>query len=122
MSDKLNVELKVPFASEREAVIAYNSLSVDTEPRRSGTERQMFQTGNLLIVKWEASEARVMRVSVNGFLDHLALVTQTMEEFGPPMSLEKNTDEKSQTFEKKNIKVTDADSCFFATSNNDVVR
>lgn len=41
-----------------------------------------------LFRKWEAREARMLRVSVNGFLDHLALVTQTLAEFGPPVPID----------------------------------
>ncbi|KAG2455389.1 LAGE3 protein, partial [Polypterus senegalus] len=33
---------------------------------------------------WMADEARILRVSVSSFLDHLALVLETMEAFGPP--------------------------------------
>lgn len=33
---------------------------------------------------FEALEARMMRVGVNSFFDHLNLVTETMEKFGPP--------------------------------------
>lgn len=36
--------------------------------------------------RWSADEARILRVSVNSFLDHLSLVLETMEMFGPPVS------------------------------------
>ena len=32
-----------------------------------------------------SSEAKTLRVCANGFLDHLALVTETIEAFGPPL-------------------------------------
>uniref|UniRef100_A0A3P9PC38 Uncharacterized protein n=1 Tax=Poecilia reticulata TaxID=8081 RepID=A0A3P9PC38_POERE len=41
----------------------------------------------LLVQRWSADEARVLRVSVNSFLDHLSLVVETMELFGPPVDL-----------------------------------
>lgn len=36
--------------------------------------------------RWRADEARILRVSVNSFLDHLSLVLETMEMFGSPVS------------------------------------
>lgn len=36
--------------------------------------------------RWRADEARILRVSVSSFLDHLSLVLETMEMFGPPVS------------------------------------
>ncbi|KAK3108670.1 hypothetical protein FSP39_012979 [Pinctada imbricata] len=39
----------------------------------------------LLRVSFIAREARMARVSVNSFFDHLNLVIQTMEQFGPPV-------------------------------------
>jgi len=78
----LTLNLFIPFPSEREALIAYNSLRVDKEPSRGGSlVRQLDLSGKQLSVWWRASEARLLRVSVNGFLDHLALVTQTIAEF-----------------------------------------
>jgi EKC/KEOPS complex subunit PCC1/LAGE3 len=78
----LTLNLTIPFPSEREALIAYNSLRVDKEPGRGGSlTRQLDLSGSQLCVRWHASEARLLRVSVNGFLDHLALVTQTIAEF-----------------------------------------
>jgi len=78
----LTLNLFIPFPSVREALIAYNSLRVDKEPGRGGSLiRQLDLSGSQLSVRWRASEARLLRVSVNGFLDHLALVTQTIAEF-----------------------------------------
>lgn len=36
--------------------------------------------------RWTADEARILRVSVSSFLDHLSLVMETMDAFGPPVS------------------------------------
>jgi len=82
MCDKLSLELTVPFGTEREAEIAYNSLRVDAEPSKGGAiTREMHTDGTRLCVKWCAAEARKLRVSVNGFMEHLALVIQTIAEF-----------------------------------------
>uniref|UniRef100_A0A3B3QEJ3 L antigen family member 3 n=1 Tax=Paramormyrops kingsleyae TaxID=1676925 RepID=A0A3B3QEJ3_9TELE len=79
--------LNVPFPSEREASIALGSLAPDSEPRKGGISKEMCTAGNILNVKWSADEARILRVSVGSFLDHLALVLETMLEFGPPVPL-----------------------------------
>ncbi|KAI1904984.1 hypothetical protein AGOR_G00011290 [Albula goreensis] len=84
---KLEFSLLVPFPSSREASIALQSLSPDREPRKGGISKELSAAGNALSVKWTADEARILRVSVGSFLDHLALVLETMEEFGPPVTL-----------------------------------
>ncbi|XP_018550372.1 L antigen family member 3-like [Lates calcarifer] len=83
---KLHFSLDVPFPSSREAVIALRSLSPDREPRKGGISKQLTVSGSTLSVRWSADEARILRVSVNSFLDHLSLVLETMEMFGPPVS------------------------------------
>uniref|UniRef100_A0A3Q3A5R7 L antigen family member 3 n=1 Tax=Kryptolebias marmoratus TaxID=37003 RepID=A0A3Q3A5R7_KRYMA len=79
--------LDVPFPSSREATIALRSLSPDREPRRGGISKHLSVSGSTLSVRWSADEARILRVSVNSFLDHLSLVIETMEMFGPPVAL-----------------------------------
>ncbi|XP_042365056.1 L antigen family member 3-like [Plectropomus leopardus] len=84
---KLQFSLDVPFPSSREAVAALRSLSPDREPRRGGgISKQLTVTGSTLSARWSADEARILRVSVSSFLDHLSLVMETMEAFGPPVS------------------------------------
>ncbi|KAK9532132.1 hypothetical protein VZT92_009534 [Zoarces viviparus] len=83
---KLEFSLDVPFPSSLEASIALRSLSPDREPRKGGISKHLAVTGSTLSVKWSADEARVLRVSVNSFLDHLTLVMETMQMFGPPVT------------------------------------
>uniref|UniRef100_A0A8C6T5I6 L antigen family member 3 n=1 Tax=Neogobius melanostomus TaxID=47308 RepID=A0A8C6T5I6_9GOBI len=83
---KLEFSLDVPFPSGREAAIALRSLSPDKEPRKGGITKEMTVTGNTLSVRWTAEEARILRVSVNSFMDHLSLVLETMEMFSSPFS------------------------------------
>ena len=40
----------MPFSSEAEAQIAYNSLVVDPEPKRGGTKKELLVKGNILHV------------------------------------------------------------------------
>ena len=65
-------------------------VAVDLRMVSETCNRQLFCSFR----RWEANEARVLRVSVNGFLDHLALVTQTIAEFGPPAD---NTDTQTNS-------------------------
>ncbi|KAM6984879.1 L antigen family member 3-like [Aplochiton taeniatus] len=84
---KLEFALDVPFPSAREATIALQSLSPDREPRKGGISKRLQVSGSTLSVCWTADEARILRVSVGSFLDHLSLVMETMEAFGPPVPL-----------------------------------
>lgn len=81
------MDLIIPFPSPRHAEIAYNTLRVDKEPSRGGCKRTLTLQEKELVVQFIASEARVLRVASNSFLDHLTLVSETMEQFGPPVEL-----------------------------------
>jgi tRNA threonylcarbamoyladenosine modification (KEOPS) complex Pcc1 subunit len=76
---KMNLEL--PFDDRRHAEIAYNSLRVDSEPKRSGMKKTLVLKDNVLCAEFVCQEARTLRVSVNNFLDLLILVTKTMDQF-----------------------------------------
>ncbi|XP_061589340.1 L antigen family member 3-like [Cololabis saira] len=84
---KLEFSLDVPFPSSRQAAIALRSLSPDKEPRKCGVNKNLSVSGAMMSARWSADEARILRVSVNSFLDHLKLVLETMEMFGPPVPL-----------------------------------
>ena len=73
--------LKIPFQTQDQAKIAWNSLRVDPEPKRSGVEKTLKVEGQDLIVDFKCEEARTLRVSVNSFYDLLYLVVQTMDQF-----------------------------------------
>ena len=79
----MELSLSVPFESERHARVAYDALRVDKEPKRSGMAKtlSLHEGSNVLHVQFNCEEARVMRVSVNAFMDLLALVTETIEQF-----------------------------------------
>ena len=89
----------IPFPSEREAEVAYNSLRVEVEPSRfssyfyevvhvhsclfrSKVNRVMKTEGSTLTATFTASELRNLRVSIGGFFEHLILVTETIRQFG----------------------------------------
>lgn len=92
-------EFSIPFPSEREAEVAFNSLRVEVEPSRfsialpyhfprlnhmfrSKVVRVLKTEGSTLTATFTASELRNLRVSVGGFFEHLILVTETIRQFG----------------------------------------
>ncbi|XP_029668557.1 EKC/KEOPS complex subunit LAGE3 [Formica exsecta] len=85
MSD-LKVDLSVPFPSAREAEVAYQVLRVDEEPPRSGVTKKLVLKNNILEVSFSGKEARKVRVGLGAFFDSLLLVTETIQQFGPPES------------------------------------
>lgn len=80
----LSVNLSIPFPSEREAEIAYQVLRVDQEPPRGGSTKNLVLKKNFLQVSITGTEARKVRVALTAFFDSLILVTETMQQFGPP--------------------------------------
>lgn len=78
----MEMKVSVPFATQRQAEIAYNSLRVEIEPSRSKVTRMMAVEGANLVASFTASEVRNLRVSVNSFFEHLVLVTETIRQFG----------------------------------------
>ena len=80
-NDELKAELKIPFASADYAQIAFNTLSVDNEPRKELIRKKLDINKEVLTVNWTAKEARILRVSINSFLDHLNSVLETIQLF-----------------------------------------
>jgi len=78
----MEVSIKVPFPSEREAEIVYNTLRVDPEPKRSQLVRSMNLEGSDLCVTFTCDEPTTMRVSVGSFFDLLTLSVKTIQRFG----------------------------------------
>ena len=82
MNEDLKAEINIPFLNSEHAKIAFNSLIVDKEPRKELITREINLDGDCLKVNWCSKEARILRVSINSFLDHLRLVIRTIDQFG----------------------------------------
>lgn len=78
----------MPFPTSREADIAYQVLRVDAEPKRSEVKKDLVLESNVLTITLSASEARRLRVALTSIMESLVLVTETMDQFGPPASQE----------------------------------
>ena len=83
MNDELKAELTIPFSCIEHAQIAFNTLSVDQEPRKDLIKKviSLNKTHCQVQVAWTAKEARILRVSLNSFLDHLNSVIETIQQF-----------------------------------------
>nr|XP_033325127.1 EKC/KEOPS complex subunit LAGE3 [Megalopta genalis] len=82
--NSLNVNLSIPFPSPREAEIVYQVLRVDKEPSRGSVSKELTLNDNLLKLVISGTEARKVRVALTSFFDSLILVTETIQQFGPP--------------------------------------
>ncbi|KAJ2560783.1 Nitrogen permease regulator 2 [Coemansia sp. RSA 1822] len=71
----------VPFGEPRLARIACESLQVDRELSEDKVVRTIRVDDANLVVSFTAQSLRVLRVSINGFMDSLILVTRTLEAF-----------------------------------------
>jgi EKC/KEOPS complex subunit PCC1/LAGE3 len=83
MNEELKAEIRIPFTNREHARIVFNTLSVDKEPRKELITRKLtlIDNGTVLRADWVAKEARLLRVSINSFLDHLNLVLNTIDQF-----------------------------------------
>ncbi|XP_035723705.1 EKC/KEOPS complex subunit Lage3-like isoform X2 [Vespa mandarinia] len=75
------------FATTREADVVYQVLRVDKEPPRSGVIKKIEQKDNQLQISFSSTEVRKLRVGITSFFDSLTLVTETIQQFGPPESM-----------------------------------
>ena len=78
----METKVVTPFVNERQATIAYNSLRVEVEPSRSKVKRTLSVDGNSLVASFIAQDARSLRVSINSYFEHVALVIDTIKQFG----------------------------------------
>ncbi|KAJ2742189.1 hypothetical protein GGI20_004666 [Coemansia sp. BCRC 34301] len=82
MSELLHsITLNIQFADARLANIAKRSLSVDRELSEEKVSRSIDTQDSLLVATFRAETLRMLRVSVNGFMDSVILVTKTLEAF-----------------------------------------
>ncbi|KAJ2766326.1 hypothetical protein IWQ56_001257 [Coemansia nantahalensis] len=73
--------LAVPFGEARLAQVACASLGADQELSSDRVSRTISAKDAVLEVEFRAESLRMLRVSVNGFMDSLILVAKTIEAF-----------------------------------------
>ncbi|CDH49931.1 hypothetical protein RO3G_16398 [Lichtheimia corymbifera JMRC:FSU:9682] len=75
------LDLKIPFPTNRLANIAEQVLGVDKELKTDQVKRTTIVNDNILEARFECVSARMMRVSVNSYLEMLSMVTRTMDQY-----------------------------------------
>ncbi|ORE02059.1 transcription factor Pcc1 [Rhizopus microsporus var. microsporus] len=78
--DKI-ITLEIPLPNERLATIAARVIEVDKELKADQVKRTISAEGNILKVRFDCYTTKMLRVSVNSFLEYLTMVTRTMEAF-----------------------------------------
>jgi len=86
VDNNLKIDLELPFATERIAEIVYDVLRVDGEPKRSGVVKVLSLESKTVKVTFSASLARQLRIALNNFFVKVDLITETIQEMGPPVS------------------------------------
>lgn len=80
----LELVLRVPFPSPKEAEIVYNSLRVDKDPKSQTATRSLRLEKEDLVVEIKARNAKHMRVSVSSLFDFILLSCHTIRRFALP--------------------------------------
>ncbi|KAL1740233.1 transcription factor Pcc1-domain-containing protein [Schizophyllum fasciatum] len=75
-------ELRIPFASEKHASIAKQTLEVDSELQPQAVKRTLQVDGRYLVTTYRTMTVRLARLTANSFLENVDLVVRTLGEFG----------------------------------------
>lgn len=75
-------ELNFPLATARHANIVYNTVRIDKEPKKT-VQRIEQVNDNVLHVRFEAQEAKFLRVAVESYIEKINLILQTIQRFDP---------------------------------------
>ncbi|KAH8869586.1 Nuclear migration nudC [Schistosoma japonicum] len=90
VSDGHRLSVSILFDNPLFAAVAMRSLSVDPSPPRSTVKEQLHQEGSNLICTFIApvtvsnknQQLRKLRIAVNSWLDHVTLISETINAFG----------------------------------------
>ncbi|CAG8533045.1 2166_t:CDS:2 [Gigaspora rosea] len=73
--------LTIPFPTQRLATIAQSVLNVDKELKSDQVNRVISTDDTNLVVQFNCSSVKMLRVSVNSLLEMLIMVTKTIDAF-----------------------------------------
>ncbi|CAE6426886.1 unnamed protein product [Rhizoctonia solani] len=76
------ITVRVPFLSPAHASIAQRAIQVDKELQPHAVKRMLSVEGDVLVASFSTLTLRLARLTLNGFLENLDLVSGTMMEFG----------------------------------------
>ncbi|XP_044620164.1 EKC/KEOPS complex subunit LAGE3-like isoform X2 [Equus asinus] len=85
----LEFTLTVPFRSPLEAEMARRAMAPEAQRHQQAVQKECAVNGSVLAVRWTAEDPGLLQISINSFLDQLALVVGSIQHFGlpPPLSL-----------------------------------
>ena len=77
-------DLNFPLANNRHAEIVFNTVRIDKEPKKS-VQRTETVNDNVLHVRFEAEEAKFIRVAVESYIEKINLILRTIQRFDPEL-------------------------------------
>ncbi|CAH2073925.1 unnamed protein product, partial [Iphiclides podalirius] len=77
-----NISLSIPFETPKEAIIAYEILKVDKDLKGSRVKRNVTINNNELVINFEGTDTKRLRVAVNATFKNILLIIKTLSEFG----------------------------------------
>jgi len=77
-----SVSVRVPFASREHASIAKQVLEVDPELQPKAVKRSLEVEQEVLVATFSCLTIRLVRLTINSFLENIDLVVRTLGEFG----------------------------------------
>uniref|UniRef100_A0A8H7XYP0 Transcription factor Pcc1 n=1 Tax=Psilocybe cubensis TaxID=181762 RepID=A0A8H7XYP0_PSICU len=81
-SDWHTINVEIPFASHKHALIAKQVIEVDAELQPHAVKRELSVQDDKLIATFHTLTVRLARLTLNGFLENVDLVVRTIEVFG----------------------------------------
>lgn len=76
------ITIRVPFLSPAHASIAQQTIQVDKELQPHAVKRTLTVEGDALMATFSSLTLRLARLTLNGFLENVDLVSRTLMEFG----------------------------------------
>lgn len=81
MSLSYSLTLNIPFETERQAVIASNSLSPDPILKASELTLKYSNEDNVLVCKFDGLSDRIIRVAASSVIDNIKTIIECMDDF-----------------------------------------
>ncbi len=75
-------ELSFPLATTRHAQVVYNTVRIGKEPKKT-VQRIETLDNNILNVRFEAEEAKFIRVAVESYIEKVNSILRTIQRFDP---------------------------------------
>ncbi len=70
------------MATTRHAQVVYNTVRIDKEPKKT-VQRIETLDNNILNVRFEAEEAKFIRVAVESYIEKVNSILRTIQRFDP---------------------------------------